>query len=273
MRFDWYQATINSDPIPLVETLKAELAPTGEVTQGRGLHGYQQRFMVRDSKGDVVANVLAGGKNGNPNAWASGDATDEFVRVVRASWQHRVTRLDTAEDMAQEGAYESLEAVCRGLAKEKGLKGRSILPDDPADGRTYYIGSPSSDVMVRLYDKTAERRRELPPERHGEVPDHWARLEARIRPRREGKFIASMVSASDAWGFAGWSSELAERAFALQVQRITMQAGRESDHDRAYRFMLKQYSNVLRQMYRDLGSWECVGLTIGGDMRRLDSLK
>ena len=42
-----------------------------------------------------------------------------------------------------------------------------------------------------------------------------------------------------------------------------MQAGRETDDERAFRFMTMQYGPLLKRMLGDLGSWECVGLTIG----------
>lgn len=270
MRFDWYQATIPENPVVLVETLKATLAPDGDIIEGRGRHNYHQSFRVRDARGERVAEVLAGGPNGHPNATASGAATDGFVRLVRDAWpDHRVTRFDAAEDFCAVGAFDAVEEVCRQVARELRVKGRAIVPDDPSEGRTYYLGAVSSDVRVRLYDKTAESRRALPEERRGEIPDNWARLEAQIRPRKEWKAYAAKVTPEEAWGFAGWTAELAARAFALQVQRITMQAGRETDHERAYRFMLLQYGGVLRQMFADLGSWDCVGLTIGEDLKRI----
>lgn len=271
MRFDWYQATIPEHPVTLVDSILSRLAPGGDVEQGRGRHNYHQSFTVRDIRGDRVALVLAGGPNGHPNATASGVATDGFVDLVREAWpEHRVTRFDAAEDFCEPGAFEMAESVCREVARDLGVKGRAIVPDDPAEGRTYYMGAPSSDVRVRLYDKAAEVRRSLPPERHSEIPENWVRLEAQVRPRKEWRERAAHVTPEQAWGFAGWTHELARRAFELQVERITMQAGRETDHERAYRFMLRQYGGALRQMFADLGSWECVGLTIGDDLERME---
>ena len=264
MRFDWYQATIPENPVVLVETLKHALAPDGDIVEGRGRHNYHQSFRVRNARGERVAEVLAGGSNGDPNATASGIFTQGFVDVVRGSWpEHRVTRFDAAEDMAQQGALEALEATCRELAKDLGIKGRAVVPDDPSEGRTYYLGAPSSDTRVRLYDKSAEARAKLPPERHGEIPDHWARLEVQVRPRKEWKMFAARATPEQAWGFAGWTHELAKRALSLHIERITMQSGRETDDERAFRFMVLQYGPLLQRICRDLGSWECVGLTVG----------
>jgi hypothetical protein len=78
-----------------------------------------------------------------------------------------------------------------------------------------------------------------------------------------------MVPPEMAWGFAGWTQKLALKAFAMDVQRIQMKAGRESDDQRAYRYMVMQYGPLLLRMLRDLGSWECVGKTIGDDVERL----
>lgn len=274
MHFDWYQATIPEHPLSVVDAVLNRLAPGGQVEEGRGRHNYHQAFTVRDRQGDRVALVLAGGNNGaHPNAAASGAAAAGFAGLVREAWpMHQVSRFDVAEDFCEPGAFEAAEAVCREVARERGISGRAIVPDDPSEGRTYYMGAKTSDVRVRLYDKTAETRARLAPERHAEIPDNWARLEVQVRPRKEGRLVAAHVSPEQAWGFSGWTHELAQRAFALQVERITMQAGRETDHERAYRFMLRQYGNVLRQMFADLGGWDCVGRTIGDDLARIDDL-
>jgi hypothetical protein len=270
MRFDWYQATIQENPIVLVDSLKAALAADGDVKEGRGRHNYWQSFKILDKEGHRVAEVLAGGPNGHPNAVSSGLPAQAFSEVVRKAWPvHKVTRFDSAEDMVGEDVMGRLEAVCKSLAEELKIKGRSVLPDDPRDGKTYYMGAPSSDTRVRLYDKTAESRLKLPPEKHKDIPENWVRLEIQVRPRNDFRELAAFSTPENAWGFSGWTSELARRAFSLDIPRVTMQAGRETDHQRAYRFMLKQYGAVLKQMLDDLGSWDCVGLTIGADLSKI----
>lgn len=270
MRFDWYQATIPVHPVVLVETIKNFLAPGGDVQEGRGKHNYHQSFTVRDQRGERVALVLAGGPNGHPNAAASGASTEAFVSLVREQWpEHHVTRFDAAEDFCEAGAWDRLETVCRGVAKDHGVKARLILPDDLSEGRTYYMGAPTSDVRVRLYEKTAEVRRGLPPDRWSEVPENWVRLETQVRPRKDFKKIAAMVEPQIAWGFSGWTSQLAAKALHIELERIKMQAGRETDDERAFRFMLRQYGRVFLNMRRDLGNWECVGLTIGEGLKKL----
>lgn len=270
MRFDWYQPTIPENPVRLVDELLARLAPGGEVVEGKGRHNYRQSFVIQNRDRERVALVLAGGPNGDPNVTASGAACTAFVPLVRELWpEHRVTRADVAEDMAAEGAYDELEAICRRVAREAEVKGRAIVPDDPADGRTYYMGAPTSDVRVRLYDKTAETRRHLPPDRHCEVPDHWARLEVQVRPRKEWKGLAASLSPETFWGFARWTSDLAAQALRLQVERLHMNPVRETDHERAYRTLLEQYGRTFARLLEDHGSWAAVGAQIGYDLDRM----
>lgn len=267
MRFDWYQATIPENPIVLLQTIQSSIDADSEVVEGRGRHNYHQSFTLKRSDGERIAVVLAGGPNGDPNVTASGEVTPAVAGCIRECWpDHRVTRVDAAEDLARNGCYEMLEAVCRDVAKDCKVKGRSIVPDDLADGRTYYLGAPSSDTRVRLYDKTAETRSKLPEHRHIEVPEHWARLEVQVRPRKDAKALAARATPEQVWGFSGWTHQLAQRAFALDIERIAMQAGRETDDARALRFLVIQYGPMLSRLMRDLGSWECVGLTLGEEI-------
>ncbi len=262
MRWDWYQATVPAEPPVVLEALRAL---GSSVVSGRGLNGYAGTFTVRDAAGQSVARVLAGGNSGaRPNVAASGAWAEPVAAVLRATWpDHRVTRCDAAEDLAEPGAYDRLFGVCRSVAIDRGVKGRQILPDDTADGRTYYLGAPTSDVRVRLYDKTAEARAALPPERHAEVPDDWARLEVQARPRQHWRAWAARAEPADVWGLSGWSHELAKRALELDIERVFTKVGRESDDERAFRVMCDQYGKVLSRLAQDLGGWECVGLTIG----------
>jgi hypothetical protein len=50
------------------------------------------------------------------------------------------------------------------------------------------------------------------------------------------------------------------------LQRVEAQVYQPSDHDRAYRWMLKQYSKVLEQMLASHGSPEAVGAQIFYDL-------
>lgn len=269
MHFDWYQATVPENPIRLLQCLKTELGGY-EVREGKGRHNYHQSFTLLDDNGERLAAVLCGGPNGNPNVTGSGQITPRFVEVLREGWPtHNVTRFDAAEDFGGSDTFERLESVCRGVAASHKVKGRAVVPDDIADGRTYYLGAPSSDVRVRLYDKAAELRRTVAPDHHDEIPEHLTRLEVQVRPQKDFKAWGAKLPVESVWGFSGWSHDLYGQVFDLPIERICMKANRESDDARAYRFMLQQYRRVLERAHGDLGSWAAVGLQIGEDLRRM----
>jgi hypothetical protein len=269
MRFDWYQATVSESPIVLVETVAKELG-AASIEAGKGRHNYHQSFTLRSASGDRLAAVLAGGPNGDPNITASGEITPRFVEVIRGHWpRHNVTRFDSCEDFAEEGAFNELERACRAVAAAAGVKGRSIVPDDAGDGRTYYMGAPTSDVRARLYDKAAELRRSVAPDKHDTIPAHLSRLEVQARPRREFKTFACVFPPEMVWGLAGWTHQLYEGVFKLSLERVNMYVSKETDYERSYRFMLMQYAKVLQRQFGDLGSWSAVGLQLGEDLAKL----
>ena len=264
MRYDWYQPTIPDDPIVIVEELLKRLAPGGEVTEGRGKNNYQQSFTIADWQGSRVAVVLAGGPNGHPNVICSGDACDAFVPVVRELWpKHRPSRMDAAEDFSGEGVFDALEGVCRSVTSGHGVKGLAFVPDDQADGRTYRMGSPASAVVARLYDKAAELRRHLPPERHAEIPAHMTRLEVAVRPPREWRDAAARWEPKHVFMAADWTADLARQVLGLELERVMQRPGRVGDHDRAVRSMLSQYKRTLHRLLADHGDWPTVGRQLG----------
>lgn len=265
MRFDWYQPTIAENPVVIAETLRDRLAPGGEITEGRGKHGYRQSLTVHDARRERVAMILCGGKNGDPNVTTSGQACDGAVPTIRELWpEHRVTCAHVAQDFEGEGSWEALEPVFQAVKARYRLRGRLIADDDPRYGKTRYAGAMASDVSARLYDKTAELRRHLPPERQAEIPDHVTRLEFMLRPReRVVREIAAHMEPEHFLGMSKWTAALAAEALALEVQRVTMQHRRETDHDRAVRYLVEQYGPTLNRMLLDHGDWQAVGMQLG----------
>lgn len=271
MRFDWYAATIQAPPLEVIGTLKEAFG--AEVKSTRGLHGYKEGFDIVGPSG-TLAKVLSGGKNGDPHAWASGEDTDQFVELVREVWPdgHTVTRMDSAEDFQGGGleTWEKLNNACLSVADSLRLKvSQAGDYHRLEDGRTLYVGSRKSPVFIRLYEKGKQLRAKVS---YGAelIPDDWCRLEAQIRPQKEAKKVAAYVTPEQAWGFSSWTTELAKRCMSLNVPRVKMRVWREADDERAFNFMVRQYSNMLKRMSIDLGSWECVGLQISEAVAMLD---
>jgi len=106
---------------------------------------------------------------------ALGDRLIPFLRWVLDAGGH-VTRCDFAIDDRQ--GYLTLERIldadCNGgiVSRWRGLTVLQNRQRGKVIGWTVYIGSRSSEAMIRIYDKAGEQRR-----RGKDVPGHWVRLE------------------------------------------------------------------------------------------------
>jgi hypothetical protein len=188
--------------------------------------------------------------------------------------------MDVREDFIEEGAFDSIQpqllAAARAHRVKVGTAGDHLLT---MKGRTVYLGAPSSNVRMRLYDKREEVLSKLPPcgdarqkayARLGMVvPDHWARLEAQIRPKtKEAKQAFAGIEPIEALGCTEWMREIWRGVAGLELQPVQVgRAWRQADDVRGYRYLLAQYGGLLRRMYSDQGSWECVGLQLGEDLK------
>lgn len=294
MRFDWYQTTIEDKPLVVLDAL-AKLGH--EVRSADGLakrYRYQQGWEIHHRTLGVVAHCFAGGNGDKPHAFASSQATDAFVDLVRNEWpeRHLVTRLDAAEDFNEAKAYDRIRRISRRVAKRHKLSFPQIADHlNPTQGRTQYIGSPSSDYRVRLYEKgweevgkllalwakgepsdMAQKVLTIRNEATGEdlKPEDWTRLEIQVRPRQEaGRRAAAMVSPDQAWSFTDWSCELAKEALALELERLIVRTKKVSKDEEQLRWMCKQYGAMLHRLCADLGDWQCVGFEIGQVLKDL----
>lgn len=258
-RFDWMQATIRED----VDTITATVAGAlrGDVEEARGLNGYRaSRFIKRDD--ETLARLLYGG-NGNPHLMASGAATDEVVPVLRSSWAgiHEVTRMDSAQDFDQVGGYDRLRSVLLDVGSSARLADMEIVSNKGGvRSRTTYLGSPSSRVRVRLYEKGCMQHQ------LGDVEASlgWVRLEGQFRPTgQDARLAASALDPVESWGLSAWTRDLARAAFGADVERVTMQPKREPDYTRAVEALRRQYGGVLERALRVEGSWDKVGQLLG----------
>jgi hypothetical protein len=146
-------------------------------------------------------------------------------------------------------------------------------------GRTVYLGAPSSAVRLRLYDKREELLSKYCDAdralvvRARSLPEHLSRLEAQIRPHtRDAKARFATIEPTQALGCSRWMREVWGAVAGLELVPVQVGRGwRQSDDERAYRYLLAQYGGVLRRMHRDQGSWECVGLQLGDDLAGVKS--
>jgi DNA relaxase NicK len=262
LRFDAYSATmVGPKTDDLLQIIMDQVGIGGATfNQSKGFHTFGHRLGVKDHTGSEVGAIQWGGRQGERLMFeVKGDATPGAVEALRARFPHRVTRMDSCADFDAPGAFERLLGPCTEVKKAHRLKGSKAgdWDDFPEDGRTFYVGSPKSITMARLYEKGKQ------PEYRHLHRENWTRLEIQVRPAKDAKAAFSHLSPVDAWGASGWTRELAAKV--LQEHVDAHPAGtvyRLSEQEAALRWMCKQYGAHLVGLAQDLGNWECVGLTI-----------
>ena len=268
--FDWYQATV---PAPVDDVLEALLGLSERATllHTKGHNGYAHSTVVAGSDGPVGA-VWHGGTHEHPHAYFTGDQADEGSQCIRAAFpEHYVTRFDPRVDFIDATAYERIQNVMIDVSREYRVKPR-VMGDHLVhqQGRTFMLGSASSVVQERLYEKTAEQRAKFAsdPARLAAIPDHWVRLEAQIRPQTRGsRLLSATLHPVAAMGSSPWLREVWRRVQGTELQPVQLgKVWRQADDERAYTCLLAQYGGLLQRMAEDHGSFCALGSQIGHDL-------
>ena len=261
MRFDAYTATTKEADHRGLADLLQELTFGEQITvkEGKGMHTFGHRLGFKDESGTEFANVMWGGAQAFTYIEVKGEKTPEAVKALRERYWHRVTRVDACADFDEPEAFERLLGPCLEVKKQFRLKGSKLgdWEDFPEDGRTLYLGSPSSVSRVRLYEKGKQ-----PEYKHLRRPD-WVRIEAQIRPAKEAKESFNRITPMECWGASKWTRELAARVLKEHVEpHAAGSTYRLTERETALNWMCKQYGAHLLSLASDLGGWDCVGLTL-----------
>lgn len=261
VRFDAYTATMRGQkPDDLMQILFSLVGPAAELKKTKGFHTFGERLAIKDASGHEFGAVQWGGKQGDRLMFeVKGEHSPKAVEALRATFEHRVTRVDACADFDAPRAFEKLLRPSIEVKKERRIMGGKAgdWEDFPEKGRTLYLGSQSSPVRMRLYEKGLQ-----PEYVHLNRPD-WARIEVQVRPAKEAKETFATLSPIDVWGASRWTREIAAKV--LQQHVDPHPAGttyRLSDRETALQWMCKQYGAHLTGLAADLGGWDCVGLTI-----------
>ena len=175
VRFDAYTATTFAAKHHELAGLFGDGLSAAE---GRGFHQFASRVAFKDYTGSEVGAVQWGGPAHGERTMieVKGERTPEVVERLRSRFPHRVTRMDSCADFDAPGAFQRLYRDCLAVKRMHRLKGRKDgdWDDFPEEGRTFYVGSPQSVAMVRLYEKGRQ------PEYRHLGRDDWARLEVQV---------------------------------------------------------------------------------------------
>lgn len=280
-RFDWYAATVNASVENLRHVLSRDLAASVAPEDGPR-HGFHFREVARDLEGRTVATLLHGGNGDIPHTFASSDTAHKFAEIIRREWpdRHRVSRVDAALDFDGPGTWDKLLSLCEGIASGERVEGdlrrraSKVRTNQMGDwfhgehGRTFYLGSFKSAVLVRLYEKGIQLREDAARRgvtRDDDFTDDAVRLEVQVRPDGDSKRLAATATPLEVFGYADWSRELLRRLRGVNdIQRVHIKERRDSDTERAMQWMAHQYAGPILEEVQRLGGWEA----LGRDLRR-----
>lgn len=205
-----------------------------------------------------------GGQNEEHGANVIGSGADAQVLadVMRDQFPaHRVSRVDSCEDYYHPQAYDYLRKVALKIGQVHRVQCREIVKPlaESDDGRTLYLGSSTSAVSMRIYEKGKQL----------DCDKEWVRAELQIRPQKEQKALIAYLDPKEVWGLAKWSHAMGVQLGNKNLQRVEAQVYQPSDHERTYRFMIGQFFRTFDRMLADHGSPEAVGAQIFHDLRHM----
>lgn len=243
MAFDWYQCTIQDGS---ADEVISSILSNWELSSVRSINGQNSYLngaqIYRGS--NIIARVYWGGVNGDDPHIISSSHEAIGVSSFLRSWypDHRVTRVDVCEDYTGEGTFDLMYAALEAFGLKKNLQLKQIGDFSRGiAGRTLYVGSPSSVVYLRLYEKGIES---------GHPDKNWTRLEITVRPKKiSAREYFSKAPPVAFFGASAWSMELFTLLTALEVPRVAAGTVRApTDDERSYNHLIKQYGPLLSRL-------------------------
>lgn len=165
----------------------------------KGAHGYRDRlywerisihFNGRDDMGIWLE--MSGQGCRAFESFGSGDYDSLFAEVAAAPDDMHLTRLDVSfDDCTDVLDIDQVMSDARAGEYVSRWRGGDVtygIGDDC--GRTALFGSRKSEILLRIYDKAAER---------GFDDRHWVRVELQLRRDRAAAFLAGPESVGERW--------------------------------------------------------------------------
>jgi len=271
---DWFGATPLANPERLIAAISTSLngIDIARVVRSRGQYTYHHLDTALDGLGVRVFDVLSGGSNSAPHLRSSGHYAEPVAQALRLNFPgFALTRADLALDFCSPGAWDSLRAECQAIATEFGIKWAVLGDDrpegvrDPLQGRTFYMGSRSSPVFLRGYEKGLQLLSAGVVLSPGEEPPspHHVRVELEFKPqKREAKLRAASLSYQQMWGSSPWSRATLRRILGLDVERIVLNQRKVSEAARASRHAAVQYRKAFQEYIEQNGGDPAVLLAL-----------
>jgi hypothetical protein len=173
---------------------------------------------------------------------AKGETTPALVEAIRGNFSHTVPRADVCEDVDQEGAFESLQALIRDHKGPKVKGGYVALPDDVQDGRTWAAGVRGGVTYLRLYEAGKH------PDRVAMGRPNWVRPELEVRPHyARDKAAAARMTPAEMWGLSAWTQRVGEALMGTSIARFEPEV-RKYSHSKTLRYLALNFRRVWEEM-------------------------
>lgn len=245
MQFDYYSTSLKT---PLTHCLDGLMASFGsQIIQSEPIPRYPEGFMHHETGIRMYS-----APDRDPYLVASGSSALKGAEFCRSfAPDHRPSRIDVAYDFDEKGGFDRIADLIVPLCRERRVSVCLFGDPDPnsGKGRTWYLGSRTSDVRVRLYEKGLKEI----GEGSSDASANWVRMELQVRPRKDRRVKASIATEQELWGFAQWTREISEMVCQSSVPFVPDLSLRVPDYERAVTFMVHQYSKPMKAFVQARG--------------------
>lgn len=241
-RFGWdWSSTTHDARDGVVRDLMTALGARVAVP-GKGLQGWSQSVKGYDREGYLLGSIYFGGRREDVHVVSTSGAADAARRAVVGSDEGaRTARVDTRVDTLM--PFGDLRAVCEGVA---GMKARVTFMESrqygESLGRTLYVGSPSSAVRVRVYEKWLESP--------GQYVEGTNRVEVQLRPPSRAKEMVTAWSPAETFCASQLTRRLAHELGSEVAHPGSLQKARATpDLEQTLAAMGEQYGPAVERWF------------------------
>jgi len=241
--WDW-TATTHEGRVGVVDDLVTALGPS-LVLPGKGVQGWSESLKCFDLAGYDVGTVYFGGGRDDVHVLATSDAAQWARSAVVGMDGARTARVDTRFDTL--AAWDDLQDVAMQAASTYGTQVTTMeTVNGPRQGRTIYLGAPSSAIRVRMYEKW----RESP----GQYVDGTNRVEVQLRPPSNRKADVSAWTPAQTFCASKTTTDLAELLGADASQAGTLHVRKATPTlEQSLRAMADQYGGTVARWLEHSG--------------------
>lgn len=251
MRFDAYAATIEAEPADVAGNIAARFpASWAELCTPR--YGYHHAQKLSYAGDTALLMHRTHGQVPECHVAVQGLWSPDLAAGIRLDHpDHSVARADSCLDLQQPDLWDWLVPIAIDLATANGCRidqaGDWITPAGIANGRTLYIGSPSSATRIRIYEKGKQLRTlRLDPD----APLDWLRVEVQARPQKDAKRRFASATPEEVFAASKVATQLLSIITGRQVDHLPAGHVRRPGTDAGIRFrnLARQYGAFLLEL-------------------------